>query len=272
MSPAYQLRPSRVLQKLRQGDVATCVKINLADPRVAEIAGMAGFDCVWLDLEHVPNTMQDIEQSVRAAKAYDCDAMVRVQRGSYSDMVRPLEMDGTGILVPHVFTGAEAGQIAHQTRFHPIGRRALDSGNADGAYCTVPLENYLEHANHQRFVIVQIEDPEAMDELDAIAATPGIDMLFFGPADFSHGLGIPGKFDDPRIDAARREVAQAALRHGKFAATTTSSNGISAMVDMGYRFINVGADVIALTQTFSEILAAFGRQPAPSRSIYSEKA
>ncbi len=73
-----QMRPSRVLRKLRAGKVASCVKINLADPRVAEIAALCGVDCVWLDREHVPNDLRDIENQIRAAKAHDVDAVVRV--------------------------------------------------------------------------------------------------------------------------------------------------------------------------------------------------
>ena len=70
-------------------------------------------------------------------------------------------------------------QVAWQTRFHPLGRRPLDGGNADGVYCMIPVEQYVREANQQRLVIVQIEDPEPMAELDAIAQVPGIDMLFF---------------------------------------------------------------------------------------------
>ena len=74
------------------------------------------------------------------------------------------------------------------TRFHPIGRRPLDGGNADGAYCRVDTLDYMNQANDQRFVIVQIEDPEPLSDLDAIAALDGIDMIFFGPADFRHAV------------------------------------------------------------------------------------
>ncbi len=266
------LRPSRVLRKLRSGGVACCTKLNLSDPRVAEIAAIAGVDCVWPDLEHVANDLRDIENCVRAAKAYDCDTLVRVQRGSYSDLVRPLEVDAAGIMVPHLMNAAEAKAIARQTRFHPIGLRALDGGNADGAYCGVPLDVYMRHANEERFVVVQIEDPEALGELDAIAATPGIDMIFFGPGDYTQGLGVPGRFDDPRVDEARIAVAEAARRHGKFAGTVTGAAGIERCVELGYRFLSVGADVVALGDAFRATVAAFAGTAAPSpTSIYSAK-
>ncbi|MBN1491906.1 MAG: aldolase [Phycisphaerae bacterium] len=260
-----QLRPSRVLRKLRAGEVVSCLRLNLADPRVAEIAARCGFDCIWSDMEHAPNTLRDVENQIRAAKAYDVDTLVRVVRGGYTDLIRPLEMDATGIMVPHVMTAAEASEIARMTRFHPLGRRPLDGGNADGGYCMVPLDTYLQQANEQRFIIVQIEDPEPMDELEAIAAVPGIDMLFFGPGDFSQGIGAPGRFDDPRLIEARRLVAEAAARHGKFAGTTTPVEAVAACVELGYRFLSIGADVVAMTSYCQRIVAAFDEQVLKTR-------
>ncbi|HIA47871.1 MAG TPA: aldolase [Candidatus Hydrogenedentes bacterium] len=256
MNPA-KMRPSRVLSKLRAGKIASCTKLNLADPRASEIAAQSGVDSVWLDLEHVPNSIRDIEEQVRAAKIYDCDAIVRVERGSYSDLVRPLEMDAAGIIVPHVMNADEAAQIVRHTRFHPIGRRPIDGGNADGVYCGVPAADYIEQANRERFVILQIEDPEALDQVDEIAAVKGFDMLFFGPGDFSHALGIVGQIDHPDVQDGFRRVAEAAKRHGKFAATTSSIEALPRYVEMGYQFLSCGADVLMLSKGFGEVADAF---------------
>ena len=104
-----QMRQSRVLKKLRAGQVASCIKINLSDPRVIEIAAMCGFDCVWLDMEHVPTDWQTVENQIRAAKIYDCDTMVRVaQVALYSSHIQPLEADASGIMVPHLMSLEDA--------------------------------------------------------------------------------------------------------------------------------------------------------------------
>jgi 4-hydroxy-2-oxoheptanedioate aldolase len=244
------MRRSRVLEKLRAGKIVGCLKLNLADPRVAEIAAASGIDCLWTDLEHVPSDLRDIENQVRAAKIYDVDMIVRVSKGSYSDLVRPLEMDAAGIMVPHLMSAEEARRIVWQTRFHPLGRRPLDGGNADGAYCAVSTADYIVQANRERMLIVQIEDPEPLAELDAIAAVPGIDMLFFGPADFSQGIGRPGDVGSEEVLRARQAVADAARRHGKFAGTVGSVETLPQLAEIGYQFINVGADVIALREAF----------------------
>ena len=251
------MRPSRVLAKLRAGDIATCFKLNLMDARAAEIAAMAGFDCLWLCMEHVPNDLAAIEGQIRAAKMFDVDSIVRVARGSYSDYIRPLEADAAGIMVPHLMSLADARNVVRMTKFHPIGRRPVDGGNSDGAYCTIEFKEYIRQANEQRFVSVQIEDPEPLAELDEIAAVPGLDMLFFGPGDFSHGIGAPGQWDHPEIAAARKAVADACKRHGKFAGTVGSPATLAAWVEMGYQFVSMGADVIAVAEHCSAMMQAY---------------
>ena len=257
----YHMRKSRVLRQMRAGKVATCTKLNLSDPRAAEIAAMSGFDCIWIDLEHVPNSMACVEDAVRAAKIYDVDVLTRVSKGCYSDICRPLEADSTGIMVPHLMSLAEAKQIAYFTKFHPIGRRPIDGGNADGKYCLVGAADYIKEANEERFTVVQIEDPEPLAELEEICALPGIDMIFFGPADFSQGIGDPCG-SDPRIDETRRLVAATARKHGKFAGTVGGTGNFDALVEMGYNFISVGADVVGLAQYYQGIVKAISGREA----------
>jgi 4-hydroxy-2-oxoheptanedioate aldolase len=171
-------------------------------------------------------------------------------------------MDAAGIMVPHVMSLDDAKEIVRLTRFHPVGRRPLDGGNADGAYCGVPLNRYIVECNEQRLVAVQIEDPEVLDDMEAIARLPGIDMLFFGPGDFSQGLGVPGRVSDPRVIETRREVAATARRHGKFAGTVASCESIHERIAEGYQFISVGADVVALAQYYGDIIKAFSAAEA----------
>ena len=254
------MRPSRVLKKLRAGETVCCVKINLADPRVTEIAAMCGFDCLWLDMEHVPTDWQTVENQIRSAKIYDTDVMVRVARGPYSDYTQPLEADAAGIMVPHIMNLKDAKKVVWQTRFHPIGRRPVDGGNQDGAYCMVDFNEYLKTANVQRFVVVQIEDPEPLDDMEEIIKLEGIDMLFFGPADFSHGIGKPGQWDDPLIVETRKRIAKVARENGKFAGTVGSLQNCKELEDMGYQFISIGADVVGLGIYFKEIISGFKKR------------
>ncbi len=266
------MRPSRVLGKLRRGKVVSCFKVNFSDSRVVEIAAMMGFDCVWTDMEHVPNCISEVEKQVLAAKAYNTDVMVRVSRGSYSDYIRPLELDASGIMVPHIMSLEDARNVVRMTRFHPVGRRPVDGGNADAKYCNVGFSDYISQANRERFVVIQIEDPEPLEELEEIACLDGIDMLFFGPGDFSQGIGTPGQFDNPGIIAARRRIAAVAAAHGKFAGTVGSAANMGELISEGYRFISVGADVVGLAEYCGGLARGFLKQAGCDiKSIYADR-
>lgn len=220
--------------------------MNLADPRVIELCGLAGTSAVWICNEHVGNGWFNLENQIRAAKLYDVDTIVRVEKGSYSDYVKPFEADATGIMVPHVKNATEAEEIVEMTRFQPLGRRALDGGNADGRYCQIPMADYLGHSNSERLLIFQIESPEAVENVEAIAAVPGFEILLFGPGDFSHLIGKAGQINAPEVTAARKRVAAAAKKHGKFMMAPGMIAPREELEAEGYRIFNLGADVLGL--------------------------
>lgn len=252
------MRRSKVLDKLRAGAKPSCFKVNLKDAQVAELAAMCGFDCIWVDQEHIGQDWDTLQAHVWATKSQDTDLMVRVARGSYSDYIRALEMDATGILVPHIMSLQDAKEVVHMTRFHPLGRRPIDGGNADGGYTMVDFNDYIVTANSERFVVLQIEDPEPLDELEEIAALQGYDMLFFGPGDFSQGIGAPGDWDNPLLIKTRKRVAELANKYGKYAATVGSPDNLEELYAMGYHFVSVGADVIGIKNYCLSIVQAFG--------------
>ncbi|MBD3624948.1 MAG: aldolase [Rhodobacteraceae bacterium] len=257
-SGAVAMRRSRVLRAVREGRVARCLKLNTADPRVAEIFASAQPDAIWVCMEHCGAGWTEIEHQIRAAALHDVDTFVRVARGSYSDYVRALELDAAGLIVPHVMGLEDAQMVRDFTKFAPVGRRALDGGNADARFLRLGLADYLSQANSERVVLHQIEDPEAADDLEAIAELDGVDGLFFGPGDYSVALGAPGQMDHAEVEAMRVRVAQVARQHNKIAATVCSQDQIRRHADLGYNFLNVGADVLALTRFADEAMAAFG--------------
>ena len=247
------LSKSKVLEKLRNGEYVYSMKFNFESSRAIEIAGMTEFDCAWVCQEHIATDPNLMERQILAAKSNNIDLMVRVPRGSYSDLVKPLELDAAGIMVPHVISAADAQNIAYQTRFHPIGRRAVDGGNADGQYCLLPFPEYIQFVNENRFVLIQIEDREALEELDEICSVPGIDIIFFGPGDYSQSVGKPGDLNCPEVADARKKVVDCALKHGKFAGTVGSVQNVRELHQLGYQFVNLGADVISFGQYCTEI-------------------
>jgi 4-hydroxy-2-oxoheptanedioate aldolase len=257
-----KMRESRVLAKLKAGGAASCLKVNLGDGQAAEIAAICGFDCLWIDQEHLAQDWSVLNSQIWAAKSRNVDVMVRVPRGSYSGYVKPLEMDAAGILVPHIMNLEEAKQVVQMTRFHPVGRRAIDGGSADGAFTNMDFQDYLKDSNEQKFVVLQIEDPEVLPDIEAIAALDGVDMLFFGPGDFSQGIGHPGEWNHPQLLEARKLVAQVANKYGKYAATSGGIDSLDSFLEMGYKFVNVGADVVGLSSYCNNLIDRFGKSVA----------
>jgi len=251
------LRSSRLLRELRTGKHPTCFKLNLGDPRVVELCGLSGASAVWICNEHVSNDWFNLENQIRAAKLYDLDSIVRVEKGSYSDYVKPFEADATAIMVPHVKTAEEAAHIVEMTRFHPVGRRALDGGNPDGRYCQVGVADYLAHSNSERLLIFQIESPEAVENVEAIAAVTGFEVLLFGPGDFSHLVGKAGQIDAPEVVAARKRVAAAAKNYGKYMMAPGLIAPRAVLEAEGFRIFSLGADVLGLADYMRAKLTAF---------------
>jgi 4-hydroxy-2-oxoheptanedioate aldolase len=265
-----KLRSSRLLRELRSGNCPAIAKINLADPRIVELCGLTGLSAVWLCNEHVGNSWFNMENQVRAAKLHDMDSIVRVEKGSYSDYIKPFEADATGIMVPHVTSAEEARHIVEITRFHPLGRRAMDGGNVDGAFCQMPLTDYIRHSNSERLLIFQIESPQALENVEKIAAVPGFDILLFGPGDYSHLIGKPGQVNDGEILAARKRVAVAAKAGGKFAMSSGLFGSRAALEQEGYQLFGVASDVVGIGQYLNERMADFQNQAPPEikKSVY----
>lgn len=248
---------NKMVEKLKRGELVVSAKLNITHHIPATLAAMAGFDAIWVDMEHIPADWNEINECVLAAKAYGAETVVRVARGCYSNMTRPLEMDASAVMVPHVMNKEDAEWVARETKFHPIGRRPIDGGYTDGQYCMMNYADYIKYSNEQRLTIIQIEDIEALEAIDEIAQVPGIDMLFFGPADFAHSIGIPTEMGDPRVAAARKKVAETAIKYGKYAGTVGGPGNIKELYDMGFRYVNITADVALLGRRFREVIADY---------------
>ena len=247
-------RKNRIIEKLKADQLVTSLKINCTDSIPVEIAAMCGADCIWLDMEHCAADYNEIGKQILAAKAHGAEVIVRTPRGAYSNLTRPLELDASGIMVPHVMGYEDARQVVYYSKFHPIGRRPIDGGNADGKYGLLSVEEYIRYSNEEKLTIIQIEDIEALEDIERIASLDGIDMLFFGPADFSQSIGMPTQIGNMHTVDAKRKVAEIARAHGKFAGTVGSPENVKMLYDMGYRFINLGADLDGLCMYFGDVM------------------
>ena len=235
---------SKVLEKLRAGDfVRTVAMSRVRDPWFAEVIGKLGFDVIWFDMEHRNFSNDVLDPVALACRANGIDLMVRILKDGYMAPMRALEAGANGILVPHCRSAAEARQWVEWTRFPPLGKRGFDGAGADADYFLTPPLDHLRHANQQTFLALQIEDAEAVDCVEEIAAVEGFDLLFVGPGDLTISYGVPMQVDHPLVQGAIDRVAAACAKHGKWWGMPTGSpEAAQKLLDRGARMITCGGD------------------------------
>jgi 2-keto-3-deoxy-L-rhamnonate aldolase RhmA len=221
---------------------------QLCAPKLVEIVGLVGgFDAVWFDQEHGGLTVEQIEHASRAARGCGLDSFVRLTATDYATVMRPLEAGAGGVMAAQVRGAAEAEAVVRWARFHPLGQRGVNGTGVDGRYGSVPMREYLQRANAETFVAVQVENAEAVADVGRIAAVPGVDLLFVGPADLTQSLGIPAEWEDPRLWQALEQVARASRETGVPWAVLPPDPGFARRcVGMGCRMLSLGLDVWAV--------------------------
>lgn len=252
------MRTSIVKKKLRRDEAALVVCLHYTDASIHEMTSLMGFDCIWLDLEHHGYSVETATQMMRAARVGSSDILARPAKGEFMRMSRLLEMGATGILYPRCDNAEEAAEVVRWAKFAPQGQRGADGANADMPYLMMPIGEYVRKANEETFVAIQVEDADAVARADEIAAVDGVDILFFGPGDFSILSGFPGQMDHPEIQRAMEHVAAAARRHGKhWGMPCFSPDHGRKLLDMGARFLAHGADIVLLKRALENIQAQF---------------
>src|SRR6266446_5946 len=183
----------RLKERLRQGELVRVFCLGqMCDPKLLEMVSLhGGYDAVWLDQEHCALTLGQLEDATRAARATGMDTFVRLAPTDYATVMRPLEAGAGGIMAAQVRDARQTEEIVRWAKFHPRGIRGINNTGADGRYGMVPLGEYLREANANTFIAVQIENIEALEDVERIAAVKDIDVLFIGPADLSQSMGIP---------------------------------------------------------------------------------
>jgi 4-hydroxy-2-oxoheptanedioate aldolase len=255
------MKESRVLAKTRAGEPALGICLHLIDPSVFELAGLMGFDAIWMDLEHHGYSVETASNLMRAARVGGADIVARPGKGEFMRMARLLEAGATGIMYPRCDSADEAREVVKWAKFAPIGKRGFDGAGPDVPYLVTPMARYIREANEQTFVMIQLEEPHAVERAEEILAVPGVDMLMFGPADFTVLTGIPGEFSHPTVSAALERVARAAKNTGKnWAATCGSVEFARKMIEMGCRLVFHGCDIVFVKNGLDNVQATFSKE------------
>ena len=231
-----------VREKLRAGEATIGSFLGLGSPNIAELMGHAGFDWLVIESEHNGLDSAEIQHMLMAVGITNAVPIVRIPSSNPVYIQKALDMGAMGIVVPFVSTADEGEALVAATRFQPGGTRSWGPLRAS-AY-TMDTEDYLHRANDNILVVLIIETKEAVDNLEAISAVPGVDVLNLGPWDLSLALGLdPLQLPLPEVDAITDRAVALGREHGvAVGAGCGSPDAVQGLIDRGIRFISYGPD------------------------------
>ena len=237
----------KIKEKMRCGESTLGTWMSMAHPSIAEILAMAGYDWVVIDTEH---SCIDVSEVLRLIIAVEQRGSVPLVRLAGIDPIQAkavLDAGAAGVLVPMVNSKADAELAVQMTKYPLLGSRGACLARAQGY--GENFDAYVQNANADTLLIVQIEHRDAVAHIDEILSVSGIDGTFIGPYDLSLSLGIPGQLDRPEVQAAKLKVLDATHKHGLVAGVhlvqpSTAAEDCRLAVREGYRFIALGTDIL----------------------------
>ncbi len=242
-------------EKLEAGEVSLGTGVRLT--RSVEIAiamKTAGFDWLFLDLEHGTMSIDAAAQIAVAALDAGIAPIVRVPNGEYSIATRVLDNGALGIVMPHVDSADEAREVVEKLKYPPIGHRSMGGIGPHYSLRSASTGDAAKALNAANLTVVMLETPTAIANADEIAAVPGVDVLLIGTNDLCAEMGIPGDFGNDRVADAYQKMIAASKKHGKFPGMAGIYNEpiMQRYVEMGARFILSGADAAFLMASASQ--------------------
>ena len=246
--------------------------VGLADSYVAELFASAGFDWLLIDAEHAPNDPRSVLRQLQAVAPYPVHPIVRPVHGSVELIKQYLDLGVQTLLIPMVETAEQAALMVAATRYPTRGIRGVGSAIARASRWN-QIEGYLHRSDDEMCVLVQIESVAALENLGSITAVPGVDGVFFGPADLSASMGLIGRPMDPAVQAAIAHGIATATKAGKAAGCLTSNNQVALdYLAQGATFVAVGVDTSLLVKAAADLAAVFkgprAAAASESNSVY----
>ena len=243
-------------QRVMGGDqVLGAMIFEFFSPGMPQVLVHAGCEYVLYDMEHTGIGLETLKAQVSYCRGLPIQPMARVPTGDYHFLARALDIGLTGLMIPMVESAEQAAAIARACRYPPVGRRGAAFGFAHDDYTGGEPAEKIALANSETLVIAQIETERGLENVDAIAATPGIDVLWVGHFDLANFLGIPGEFQNPVFIDAVKTTVEAARRHGKGLGFMPADTAWAAEYkDYGFNMLAVGTDQALMTQAVKSIL------------------
>jgi 2-keto-3-deoxy-L-rhamnonate aldolase RhmA len=207
-----------VMDRMRAGQPALGMTVRMGrSGEIVRIAKATGHDFIFIDVQHSLFNLETVGHMAQVALSCGIAPMVRVRSVADTNVSLYLDNGVTGIIFPDVNTAADAQRGVDAAKFAPVGRRSVCGGYPQFDYRAVPLAQAIPALNDAAMVVCMIETVEGLNNVEAIAAVKGVDVIHVGSNDLLVNMGKPGQFDDPEIVAAQERAIAAAKAHGKFA-------------------------------------------------------
>lgn len=233
------MRVNKTLNRIRSGNISRVACLGHYIPSFVAHAARAGYDCIWLDLEHRAFETRELQALLNLCHLHDIDCMVRPPTREKAELTRYLEDGASGLMIPHVNTADEARQLVDSVKFPPMGDRGLDGAGLDSNFLeSTDVVAFAEAANRETFLTIQIETPEAVENCEEIIGVEGVDIIFVGPGDLGLRYQIAGDSSGEMLESAFERVAAACVKHGKvWGCPTGTPEVIRQRYDQGGRFL-----------------------------------
>ncbi|WP_442113616.1 4-hydroxy-2-oxoheptanedioate aldolase [Pseudomonas sp. NUPR-001] len=251
-------------QRLQSGEAQIGLWLGLADPYCAELAANAGFDWLLIDGEHAPNDLRGMLGQLQAVAPYAAQAIIRPVVGDTALIKQILDIGAQTLLVPMVESAEQARELVRAIHYPPNGVRGVGSALARASrWNSIP--GYLDQADEQMCLLVQIENLAGLASLDEIAAVDGVDGVFIGPADLSAAMGHRGNPGHPEVQAAIEDAIVRIQKAGKAAGILSADQALARRyIELGARFVAVGVDTTVLMRGLQTLVSAFKDAPLPT--------
>ncbi len=253
-----------VREKLARGEVVASMTVRIVPGvEIVRIAKSAGFDTLYIDLEHSSLSIQAASQISIMALEAGVPAFVRVPANTPEYISRVLDGGALGVIAPGVRSAKEAREVVAAAKYPPLGERGLAPGLPHLQYRTFPANEALPAMNEATMVIVQFESAAALAAMDEIVAVEGVDMILIGTNDMLADMGLPGQYDHPKVEEAYSKTIKACASKGK----CVGIGGFGTRPDLVEKYVKMGARYVSTGTDLAFLIAECGKRAKQVRDI-----
>ena len=260
------MRKNKVKAALGAGEIvigSEASRIRTAE--LAQIFAAAGFDFVFIDMEHTSFNMETVADMIRIARLVNIVPIVRVPNAEYHFIARALDGGAQGIIVPRLTTPKQVEEVVRWVRYPPIGVRGIALTPSQTEYETVTAKDFMDWLQRETLIVIQIERKEALENLSDMLSVPGVDVAALGCMDLSVDLGVPGETDHPAIRSSIEAVIAACQQHRVSAGMIASDiDTLSYWAGRGARFLSYSTGAAILLRAASAAVRRLREEPEQS--------